>query len=93
MEKEQITNLHKRSQFEMLGFFHDTDKLIYAEDISMLKSRPKLPELMYHYLWNDINLTKDSSFPERSFKMKDVEFILRTARCNGVKVSIVEKKY
>lgn len=86
IENKQTVPLEKRSQYEMLGYYHDTEKLIYVENIAVLKNRPKQVEQMYHYLWKDINLTKGRSFPERYFKIDGVDFILKTSPCNGVKV-------
>ncbi len=64
MENKRTVDLEKRSQYEMLGCYHDTSKLIYVKDVSTLKSAPKQVEKVPHFLWQDRNFSKGSSFPE-----------------------------
>ncbi len=80
MEKKQTVDLEKRSQYEMLGCYHDTSKLIDVKDISTLKSAPKQVQKVPHFLWQDINFTKGSSFPERTFSVEDVDYLLKTSK-------------
>ena len=80
--------LESREQYHFLGFHHDTTKLLYVEDYSKLSGCPLNPSP--HFLWNDINLSKASSFKNHEFTLKtednDSKFILRRSHCAGVKV-------
>ena len=86
MAENHTVTLERRSQYEFLGAHHDSTKLIHVPDISLLKSAPKDISKARDFLWNDINFTKDSTFPKKQFKLKGVSYNLKRARCNGVKV-------
>lgn len=83
--------LTERNQYLMLGFFHDTSKLIYAENFKTLPCCPVKPDK--DYLWQDINLSKESSFKKHEFTIetdnKKETFILQRCHCGGVKVIFV----
>lgn len=84
--------LEQRDQFELLGFYHDVSKLLYVEDYTKLKCCPDespLPD----FLWDDNNLSKQSSFPKLNFTLGEdnadrTKFVMFRSRCNGVKVLI-----
>lgn len=82
--------LERKDQYELLGFHHDTSKLLYVENYSNLKCCPdqwSLPD----FLWQDINLSKQSGFPKSTFTLGEDQpnqptFVMFRSRCNGVKV-------
>lgn len=87
-DPESWCKLEKRSQYAMLGFYHDTSHLLFTEDYTKLKLCPTVypqPD----YLWEDIHLTKKSGFPRATVKIgcDSSEMIVYRARCAGVKVA------
>ena len=90
-QKSEWVPLQERKQYEMLGYFHDTSKLLFIEDYTQLKCCPTVKKTS-DYLWNDIHLSKKSSFPKLEFNLgKDHEnksvFVLYRSKCAGVKVN------
>ncbi len=82
--------LEVKKQYELLGYFHDTNKLLYVEDYSVLKCAPENGSNP-NFLWEDINLTKGSSFAVHRFTLGDdhpdqTAFLMHRAPCKGVKV-------
>jgi len=86
MTENHTVTLERRSQYEFLDAHHNSTKLIHVPNISLLKSAPKDISKARDFLWNDINFSKDSTFPKKQFKFKGVSYDLKRARCNGVKV-------
>ncbi len=81
--------LEKKKQYEMLGFHHPTAKLLYVEDFTKLKCCPS--PIAPDYIWDYINLPKVQSQGIREFTLGDNHedqsvYLLRRARCAGVKV-------
>ncbi len=62
------TEITDQKQFQMLGFYHDTEKLLYVEDYTKLKWNPAVNPHP-NFLWEDINLSKGSSFGEKTIKL------------------------
>ena len=88
MHDNECDPLESKEQYELLGFHHDTSKLLYVQDLSQLPGCPIVP--VRDFLWNDISLSKDSGFPQKTFRNDEgQEFVLRRARCNGVKVCFI----
>lgn len=56
---EDWINLTTKEQYEFLGFFHDTSKLLFIEDQTLLPSCPIKPGA--DYIYQDINLSKGSA--------------------------------
>jgi len=54
-------NLERRDQYAMLGYNHDTSKILYTADYTSLKLCPTESE---DHLWKDIQLSKESSSPK-----------------------------
>ena len=75
----------ERRQYEMLGFFHDPSKLLFVEDCSKLIAYP-LHEARPDFMWEEINLTKCSSFPKKDLKIGEEELVLHRAQYAGVNV-------
>ena len=90
MKDEQCwTPLLEKKQYEMLGFYHDTTKLLFVEDFTKPKCCPAKPNL--NYIWNDVNLSKGLGFKPLEFgignsRAENLEFVLYRNHCNGVKV-------
>jgi hypothetical protein len=59
--------LTEKVQYTMLGFHHDTEKLLFVEDYRKLKCCPINPNP--NYLWKDIHLSKGSSFELKEFTL------------------------
>jgi hypothetical protein len=86
--------LTEKVQYTMLGFHHDTEKLLFVEDYRKLKCCPINPNP--NYLWKDIHLSKGSSFELKEFTLfkssihygpqENPKYVLRRAHCVGVKV-------
>lgn len=81
--------LEEKKQYEMLGFHHDTSKLLYIEDFTKLKCCPH--PIVPDYIWKDNNLPKHSSGGARDFTLGDRNpdksvYVLRSSHCAGVKV-------
>lgn len=82
------TEITDPKQFQMLGFYHDTEKLLYVEDYTKLKWNPTVnphPD----FLWEDINLSKGSAFPEKKIKIGEGDkntFVLMRNPCAGIQV-------
>lgn len=81
--------LTQKSHYTMLGFNHETENLLYAEDYTKLKCCPN--DQAPDYLWADKNLSKGPAFPKKTFglgkhRTKNPEFVLWRAHCSGVKV-------
>jgi hypothetical protein len=62
--------LERNEQFEMLGYHHDSTKLLFVEDYTLPKGYPIKPKR--DYLWEDINLSKKQSFPVFQFQVKKI---------------------
>lgn len=90
--------LERKEQYELLGFHHDTSKLLYVKDYTELKGCPAKP--LKDYLWDDINLSKKQGFPIFKFQFKENEAMasnsdessectmsMYRSRCSGVKAS------
>ena len=86
MKHNRIVQLESKDQYELLGFLHDTSKLLFVEDYSKEVGCPK-HKPSAKFLWNDISLSKDSTFPERNIELENEKFILKRGRCGGVKVA------
>lgn len=89
-KKEEWVELERRDQYTMLGYYHDTSKLLHTRDYTKLKLNPTA-ESAPDFLWHDINLTKKSSAPPITFTLEDDppnnrEYVIVKARCAGVKV-------
>lgn len=93
--------LERKEQYEMLEFHHDSRKLLYVKDYTLLKGCPIKPKK--DYLWEDINLSKKQSFPVFKFQFKDNQsesssstessectILMYRAPCNGVKVNMIK---
>ncbi len=85
--------LERRNQYIMLGFYHDTSKLLYTNDYTALKLCPMLKPKP-DYLWEDIHLSKQNSCPNSTLKIQLPDdssppaqnFVVLQSRCAGVKV-------
>lgn len=77
-----------RRQYQMLGFHHDTTKLLYVADYKKLPCCPVKPKP--DYIWDDVNLSKGSSFKKHEFSTGNEDdqsnFVLFRCHCAGVKV-------
>ena len=86
--------LSEKAQYTMLGFHHDTQKLLFVKDYKKLKCCPLNPDP--DYLWKDIHLSKGPSFKAKQFTLlktsvhygpqENPAYVLRRAHCFGVKV-------
>jgi hypothetical protein len=76
--------VEERRHYEMLGFFHDSSKLLFVEECSKLIAYP-LHEPRPDFMWEDITLTECSSFAKKNLKIGEKELVLHT-HCAGVKV-------
>jgi len=88
-DKNSWIPLEEKKQYEMLGFHHDTSKLLYIEDFTKLKCCPH--PIVPDYIWKDTNLTKHSSGGVRNFTLGENNpdksvYVLRNSHCAGVKV-------
>ncbi len=89
-KKEDWITMESQLQYFLLGFHHDTTKLLYVENITTLPCYPtkvSRPD----YIWKDINLTKSSTFGQLPFTLghdheDKTDYVLRRGKCNGVKV-------
>lgn len=92
--------LERNEQFEMLGYHHDSTKLLFVEDYTLLKGYPIKPKR--DYLWENINLSKKQSFPVFQFQVKENQseassstesaectILMRRSFCNGVNVGFL----
>ena len=84
--------LEFKKQYELLGYYHETTKLLYVQDYSKLKCAPEDGSIA-NFLWEDINLTKGSSFAIHRFTLGEdhpdkTVFLMHRAPCKGVKVTI-----
>ena len=80
------TEITDQKQFQMLGFYHDTEKLLYVEDYTKLKWNPAVNPHP-NFLWEDINLSKGSSFGEKTIKLGNGDsYTLIRNPCAGVQV-------
>lgn len=92
--------LERRNQYIMLGFYHDTSKLLYTNDFTTLKLCPMLKPKP-DYLWEDIHLSKQSSCPNAILKIQlpdasspsTQSFVVLRSRCAGVKVLVLIFNY
>lgn len=87
---DEWIELERRDQYTMLGYNHDTSKLLHITDYSQLKQNPTA-ESAPDFLWHDINLTKKQGAPPTKFTLGNdhpnkEEFVILKAHCAGVKV-------
>lgn len=84
--------LERRDQYAMLGYSHDTSKILYTADYTSLKLCPAESE---DHLWKDIQLSKESSSPkstvtvdlkDASGEVKATRLEVWKSRCAGVQV-------
>lgn len=99
---ETWMKLERKEQYEMLGYHHDSTKLLFVEDYTLLKECQINPKR--DYLWEDINLSKKQSFPVFQFQVEENQseassstdsaectILMRRSFCNGVKVGFLIK--
>ena len=77
-----------KKQFQFLGFFHDTDRLLFTPDYTTLKSNPTSASKP-DFLRDDLNLSKSSGFPPKTISVDSVDYNLYRHQCNGVKVILM----
>lgn len=76
-------SIDNREQYTFLGFFHDTTKLLYVNDVTTMKQSTSSN---LEFLWKDIHLSKGSSFPKKTITIGDKKYWISRSPCNGVKV-------
>lgn len=83
-QPESWIPLTNKEQYEFVGYYHDTDRLLFIQDQTKLKSCPSKPSS--DFIYQDVNLSKGQAFLPFTFEVGGVKFVCRRAPCAGVMV-------